>query len=87
MKGKISALPGTELRFSGVSTRSLIAILTRCTVPVVKTTCKWRTQKFCSGGGGSTNSVEYRGSGGGSRIFRGSGGSCNLVLYKKFHFM
>ena len=35
-------------------------------------------------GGGSTNSVEdrgqrERGSGGGSRLVRGSGGSCNLV--------
>ena len=44
---------------------------------------QWRTQKFCSGGG-STNSVENRGqrelgSGGGSPLVRGSGGSCNLV--------
>ena len=40
--------------------------------------------------GGSTNSVEdrgqrERGSGGGSPLVRGSGGSCNLV--KKFHFI
>ena len=39
---------------------------------------------FFSGGGGSTNSVEDRGqrgrgSGGGSPLVRGSGGSCNLV--------
>ena len=45
---------------------------------------QWRTQEFCSGGGGSTNSVEdrgqrKRGSGGGSPLVRGSGGSCNLV--------
>jgi hypothetical protein len=36
------------------------------------------------GGGGSTNLVEYRGrrergSGGGSPLVRGSGGSCSLV--------
>jgi len=41
-------------------------------------------------GGGSTNSVEDRGqreqgSGGGSPLVRGSGGSC--ILYKKFHFI
>jgi len=43
---------------------------------------QWRAQEFCSGGGeASTNSVEDRGqgSGGGSLLFRGSGGSCNLV--------
>ena len=44
---------------------------------------QWRTQDFFSGGG-STNSVEDRvqrgrGSGGGSPLVRGSGGSCNLV--------
>ena len=43
---------------------------------------QWRTQDFFSGG--STNSVEDRGqrelgSGGGSPLVRGSGGSCNLV--------
>ena len=47
---------------------------------------QWRTQEFCSGvgGEGSTNSVEDRGqrekgSGDGSPLVRGSGGSCNLV--------
>ena len=45
---------------------------------------QWRTQEFCSGGGGSTNSVEdrgqrERGSGAGSHLVRGSGGSCNLA--------
>ena len=46
---------------------------------------QWRTQEFCSGGGGvSTNSVEdrgqrERGSEGGSPLVRGSGGTCNLV--------
>ena len=44
---------------------------------------QWRTQEFFFWGG-STNSVEDRGqrgrgSGGGSPIVRGSGGSCNLV--------
>jgi len=44
---------------------------------------QWRTQEFCSGGG-STNSVENKGqiewgSGSGSPLVRGSGGSCNLV--------
>jgi len=38
VKSKISALLGIELRFCGLSTRSLITILTRCTVPVVKAT-------------------------------------------------
>ena len=47
-------------------------------------TVQWRTQDFVLGGGGSTNSVEdrgqrQRGSGGGSPLVRGSGGSCNLV--------
>ena len=41
-------------------------------------------------GGGSTNSVEDRGqrgrgSGGGSPLVRGSGGSCNLVQEISFH--
>jgi len=36
---------------------------------------------FGGGGGGSTNSVEDRGqgSGGGSPLVRGSGGSCNFI--------
>ena len=39
------------------------------------------------GGGGSTNSVEDRGqgSGGGSPLVRGSGGSCNFVQEISFH--
>jgi hypothetical protein len=54
---------------------------------------QWRTQEFCSGGGGcSTNSVEDRGqrewgSGGGSPIVRGPGGSCNLVQEISFHIV
>ena len=43
-------------------------------------------------GGGSTNSVEdrgqrERGSGGGSPLVRGSGGSCNLVKEISFHIV
>ena len=43
-------------------------------------------------GGGSTNSVEdrgqrERGSGGGSPLVRGSGGSCNLVQEISFHIV
>ena len=43
-------------------------------------------------GGGSTNSVEdrgerERGSGGGSPLVRGSGGSCNLVQEILFHMV
>jgi len=53
---------------------------------------QWRTQEFCAGGGGSTNSVEDRGqrereSGGGSPLVRGSGGSCNLVQEISFHIV
>jgi len=52
---------------------------------------QWRTQEFFSGGG-STNSVEDRGqrgrgSGGGSLLVRGSGGSCNLVQEISFHIV
>ena len=44
------------------------------------------------GGGGSTNSVENRGqrdngSGGGSPLVRGCGGSCNLVQEISFHIV
>ena len=41
------------------------------------------------GGGGSTNSVEDRGqgSGGGSSLVRGSGGSCNFVQEISFHIV
>jgi len=44
------------------------------------------------GGGGSTNSVEdkghrERGSGDGSPLVRGSGGSCNLVQEISFHMV
>jgi len=48
---------------------------------------QWRTQEFCSGGGGFNNSVEGRGqgSGGGSPLVGGSGGSCNFVQEISFH--
>ena len=54
---------------------------------------QWRTQEFCSGGGGgSTNSFEdrgqrERGSGGGSPLVRGSGGICNLVQEISFRIV
>jgi len=53
---------------------------------------QWRTQEFCSGGGGSTNSVEdrgqrERGSGGSSPLVRDSGGSFNLVQEISFHIV
>ena len=47
---------------------------------------------FFGGGGGSTNSVEdrgqrERGSGGGSPVVRGSGGSCNFLQEISFHMV
>jgi len=53
---------------------------------------QWRTQEFWwGGGGGSTNSVDRgqreRGSGDGSPLVRGSGGSCNLVQEISFHIV
>ena len=53
---------------------------------------QWSTQEFCSGGGGSTNSVEdrgqrERGSGVGSPLVKGSGGDCNLVQEISFHIV
>ena len=52
---------------------------------------QWGIQEFFFGGG-STNSVEDRGqrewgSGGGSPLIRGSGGSCNLVQEISFHIV
>jgi len=49
-------------------------------------------RNFVGVGGGSTNSVEDRGhreqgSGGGSPIIRGSGGSCVLVKQMLFHIV
>ena len=55
---------------------------------------QWRTQKFCSGGGGvqqielrTEERERERGSGGGSLLVRGSGGSCNLVQEISFHIV
>jgi hypothetical protein len=53
---------------------------------------QWHTQEFFSAGRGSTNSVKdkgqrERGSGGGSPLVRGSGGSCNLVQEISFHIV
>ena len=63
-------------------------IILRCNVG------QWHTQEFCSGGGGggSTNSVDdrgqrERGSGSGSPLVRGSGGSGNLVQEISFHIV
>jgi len=49
-------------------------------------------RNFVWEGGGSTNSVEdrgqrERGSGGGSPLVRGSGGSCNLVQEISFYIV
>jgi len=60
-------------------------------VPLYDEIEQWRTQDFFSGGG-STNSVEDRGqrelgSGGGSPLVRGSGGSCSLVKEISFHIV
>ena len=51
---------------------------------------QWRTQEFCWGGGGSTNSVEDRENGdlgAVAPLVRGSGGSCNLVQKVSFHIV
>ena len=49
-------------------------------------------RNFVRGGGGSSNSVEdgrqrERGTGSGSPLVRGSGGSCNLVQGILFHIV
>ena len=53
---------------------------------------QWRTQEFCSGWGGSTNSVQDRGQrergfGGGSPLVRGSGDRCDSVLEISFNMV
>ena len=52
---------------------------------------QWRTQEFCSVGGYNKFSwgrgQRERGSGGGSPLVRGSGGSCNLVQVISFHIV
>ena len=61
------------------------------TVKYKSWTRQWRTQEFCSGGGGSTNSVEDRGQ---REIWDlGAVAPCSGVLeaaviwYKEFHFI
>jgi len=51
---------------------------------------QWRTQEFCSGGGRFQQiqlrkEDRERGSGGGSPLVTGSGGSCNFVQEISFH--
>jgi hypothetical protein len=53
---------------------------------------QWRTQEIFSGAGGFQQiqlriEDRERGSGGGSPIVRGSGGSCNLVQEISFHIV
>ena len=52
---------------------------------------QWRSQEFFSGGGGQQIQLRTedrgRGSGGGSPLVRGSGGSCNLVQEISFHIV
>ena len=51
---------------------------------------QWRIQEFCSGGGVQQIQLmteRTRGSGGGSPLVRGSGGSCNLVQEISFHIV
>jgi hypothetical protein len=51
---------------------------------------QWRTQEFFFGRGGFHKfcwGQRERGSGGGSPIVRGSGGSCNLVQETSFHIV
>jgi len=78
---------------------SLSTSLVRTTVPEFRkhhTACVQAAsgvpRNFVRWGGGSTNSVEDRGqrqwgSGGGSPLVRGSGGSCNLVQEILFHIV
>ena len=50
---------------------------------------QWRTQEFCSWGVQQIQlrTERERGSGGGSLLVRGSGGSCNLVQEISFHIV
>ena len=50
----------------------------------------WRAQEFCSGGGLQQiqlRTERERGSGGGTPLIRGSGGSCNLEQEISFHIV
>ena len=73
--------------FKGSCCRGLVDMLTRHLLGAVA-----YPGIFFGGEGGSTNSVEDRGerewgSGGGSPLVRGSGGSCNLVQEISFHMV
>jgi len=62
-----------------------------CLCPIGYIECSGVPRNFVRGGG-STNSVEDRGqreqgSGNGSPLVRGSGGSCNLVQEISFHIV
>jgi len=54
---------------------------------------QWRTQKFCSRGGGvqqiqtKREDIEKGDLWGGSPLVRGSGGSCNLAQEISFHIV
>jgi hypothetical protein len=53
---------------------------------------QWRTQEFCSGGGGQqiqlrTEDRKNGDLGGGSFLVTASGGSCNLVQEISFHIV
>jgi len=55
---------------------------------------QWRTQEFFWRGGEGVHQIQLRtedrekgGSGGGSPLVRGSGGSCNLIQEVSFHIV
>ena len=78
--------PGIEYRVSVIG----VLLLTDCVTVITFKSVAYPGILF--GGGGSTNSVQDRGrrekgSGGGSPLFRGSGGSCNLVQEISFHIV
>jgi hypothetical protein len=78
-----------------VVSQIIFIITNECTINITKvyiTTVQWRTQEFCLGGGGSKTPFGDRGqieqgSGGGSPLVRGSGGSCNFIQEISFHIV
>ena len=73
-----------------IMTESLNKQITACQRPANRICIISGVPRNFVRGGGSTNSVEdrgqrERGSGGGSPLVRGSGGSCNLVQEFSFH--
>ena len=83
---------GTRYSSLKLEPRSSLDTATNCVrIHDVISREQWRIQEFFFVGG-STNSVEDRGqrgrgSGGGSPLVRGSGGSCNLVQEISFHIV